>query len=123
MPRILPRPSSTHLGAVKNMASYSTIPEVEELVERPKQKTSLTRLVAVSALVSFALGACAATLTYPGTPDSRPELVTNPSVKNHWYDTEPDADPGLTCWTDGRICIISGAALGRTWTVGSRGLE
>ena len=60
MPRILPRPSSTHLGAVKNMASYSTIPEVEELVERPKQKTSLGRLVASAALVSFALGAVAA---------------------------------------------------------------
>ena len=47
------------------MASYSTIPE-EELVERPKQKTSLTRLVATSALLSFALGACAAALIYDG---------------------------------------------------------
>jgi len=68
------------------MASYSTIPE--ELIEPPKQK-SLTRLVAISALVSFAIGACAATLTYPGTPDSRPELVTK-KTDNHWYDQEQE---------------------------------
>ena len=73
------------------MASYSTISEVEELVERPKQKTSLTRLVAVSALVSFAIGACAATLTYPHA--GAPELVSKmcPDNKgNCWYEQEQE---------------------------------
>ena len=44
------------------MASYSTIPE-EELVEQPKQRfTSIKRLVATAALVSFAVGAACAAL-------------------------------------------------------------
>ena len=64
-------------------ASYSTIPEAEP-VERPKQKTSLKRLVASAALVSFALGAVAATLTYPKTRDGGVSALSSDDGSDWW---------------------------------------
>ncbi len=68
--------------------AYSTIPE-EELVERPKQKsTSIKRLVAMAALVSFAVGAaCAAALDAGKYAEGREDLHVGEKY-NTWYDTE-----------------------------------